>query len=128
MSNFRVRAELLCRYRNQTGVEIRAVDFGGLGGIEALDPGLPRLTPLYSGLTKAFKDEGYEERKDLFGAPYDFRLAGDGLQQVWLSCDVCDSLGQYFIPRLCRSTRYSRLTETVKNDNAEQCNDLSWTR
>ena len=70
------------RYRNQTGVEIRAVDFGGLGGIDALDPGLPSLTPLYSGLTKAFKDEGYEERKDLFGAPYDFRLAGDGLKQV----------------------------------------------
>ena len=72
----------LSRYRNQTGVEIRAVDFGGLGGIDALDPGLPSLTPLYSGLTKAFKDEGYEERKDLFGAPYDFRLAGDGLKQV----------------------------------------------
>ena len=72
----------MSRYRNQTGVEIRAVDFGGLGGIDALDPGLPSLTPLYSGLTNAFKDEGYEERKDLFGAPYDFRLAGDGLKQV----------------------------------------------
>ena len=58
------------------------MDFGGLGGIDALDPGLPSLTPLYSGLTKAFKDEGYEERVDLFGAPYDFRLAGDGLEQV----------------------------------------------
>lgn len=73
---------MLCRYRNQTGVAIRPVDFGGLGGVDALDPGLPRLTPLYSGLTKAFKDEGYKERVDLFGAPYDFRLAGDGLQQV----------------------------------------------
>ena len=66
-------------------MEIRAVDFGGLGGVDALDPGLPRLTPLYSGLTKAFKDEGYEERKDLFGAPYDFRLAADGLEQVLLA-------------------------------------------
>ena len=75
----------ICRYRNQTGVEIRAVDFGGLGGVDALDPGLPRLTPLYSGLTKAFKDEGHKERKDLFGAPYDFRLAGDGLEQVLLA-------------------------------------------
>ena len=64
------------------GVDIRPVDFGGLGGVDALDPGLPRLTPLYSGLTKAFKDEGYKERVDLFGAPYDFRLAGEGLQQV----------------------------------------------
>ena len=79
----------LSRYRNQTGVEIRAVDFGGLGGIDALDPGLPSLTPLYSGLTKAFKDEGYEERKDLFGAPYDFRLAGDGLKQVVLKSRCC---------------------------------------
>lgn len=125
MSHLRVWAELLCRYRNQTGVEIRAVDFGGLGGIDALDPGLPRLTPLYSGLTKAFKDEGYEERKDLFGAPYDFRLAGDGLQQVWLSCNVCDSLRQLFLPRPCGGRRYSRLTKASKNDDEEQCNDLS---
>ena len=33
----------LHRYRNQTGVEIRTVDFGGVGGIAALDPALPQV-------------------------------------------------------------------------------------
>ena len=74
---------MLRRYRNHDGVDIRAEDFGGLGGINALHPSLPRLTPMLSKLTQAFKDEGYQERKHLFGAPYDFRLAPDGLQQVW---------------------------------------------
>ncbi len=73
---------LTCRYRNHDGIEIRAVDFGGLEGIDALHPGLPRLTPMFSKLTQAFKDEGYQERRHLFGAPYDFRLAPDGLEQV----------------------------------------------
>ena len=70
------------RYSNQTGVEVRPLDWGGLGGLEALDPGLPQLTPLYRALAEALKDEGFVEREDLFGAPYDFRLAGDGLDQV----------------------------------------------
>ena len=35
------------RYHNQSGVEIRTVDFGGVGGIAALDPALPQvLIPL----------------------------------------------------------------------------------
>ncbi len=68
---------------NHDGIKIRAVDFGGLEGIDALHPGLPRLTPMFSKLTKAFKDQGYLERRHLFGAPYDFRLAPDGLEQVW---------------------------------------------
>lgn len=70
------------RYRNQTGVQIRPYDWGGLGGLEALDPGLPQLTPIYRALAQGLKDEGYKERVDLFGAPYDFRLAADGLEQV----------------------------------------------
>ncbi|MCJ1279377.1 hypothetical protein MMC21_007201 [Puttea exsequens] len=37
--------------------------------------------PMYRGLTKALKHEGYQERRDLFGAPYDFRMAADGLEQ-----------------------------------------------
>ena len=73
---------MVCRYRNCDGIEIRAVDFGGLGGIDALHPSLPKLTPMFSKLTKALKDEGYQERKHLFGAPYDFRLARMG----WNRC------------------------------------------
>ncbi|EIE25135.1 Lecithin:cholesterol acyltransferase [Coccomyxa subellipsoidea C-169] len=70
------------RYRNQTGVEIRPVDWGGLGGVESLDPSLPQITPVYKSLTEGLKKAGYKERVDLFGAPYDFRLAADGLEQI----------------------------------------------
>ncbi|CAL8461900.1 g1431 [Coccomyxa elongata] len=70
------------RYSNQTGVEIRPMDWGGLGGVESLDPSLPQITPVYKSLTEGLKKAGYAERVDLFGAPYDFRLAADGLEQV----------------------------------------------
>ena len=73
---------LHCRYSNQAGIEIRGRDFGGLGGIDTLAPGLPSLMPMYRGLTRALKHEGYQERRDLFGTPYDFRMAADGLEQV----------------------------------------------
>ena len=73
-------------------MEIGAADFGGLGGIEALHPDLPRLTLMFGKLTRAFKNEGYLERKHLFGAPYDFRLAADGLEQVCVHGVSCDSL------------------------------------
>lgn len=142
---------VLHRYRNQTGVEIRTVDFGGVGGIAALDPALPQvpflvvltykkcfntsfkvrirgrqvvldcrvglllviyntettilfnefarhvhmqplqsatlcfwvqLTSVYQELIDTLVEVGYEVRRDLFGAPYDWRLAADGLEQV----------------------------------------------
>ncbi len=31
------------RYHNQSGVNVRTVDFGGVGGIAALDPALPQV-------------------------------------------------------------------------------------
>ena len=71
-----------CRYRNQTGVQIRPLDWGGLRGLRALDPYLPQLTSVYGKLIKGLEAEGYQERVDLFGAPYDFRLAADGLEQA----------------------------------------------
>jgi lysophospholipase-3 len=70
------------RYQNQTGVEIRAYQFGNLSGIAALDPSLPSVSGTYEKLINGLKDAGYEEGKDIFGAPYDFRLAADGLEQV----------------------------------------------
>ena len=73
---------MLRRYRNQTGVQIRPLDFGGLGGLRALDPYLPQLTSVYGKLIRGLEAEGYKERVDLFGAPYDFRLAADGLEQA----------------------------------------------
>ncbi|KAK9850975.1 hypothetical protein WJX84_006128 [Apatococcus fuscideae] len=70
------------RYHNQTGVEIRPYDWGGLTGVAALDPDAPAYSGTYLELINGLKDEGYQERKDLFGAPFDFRLNAEGLQQV----------------------------------------------
>ena len=70
------------RYHNQTGVEIRPYQFGNLSGIAALDPSLSSVSGTYEKLISALIDAGYEEGHTLFGAPYDFRLAADGLEQV----------------------------------------------
>lgn len=41
-----------------------------------------QLTSIYQELIDALVGVGYEVRRDLFGAPYDWRLAADGLEQV----------------------------------------------
>lgn len=41
-----------------------------------------QLTSIYQELIDALVEVGYEVRRDLFGAPYDWRLAADGLEQV----------------------------------------------
>ena len=63
-------------------MEIRAYQFGNISGISALDPSLPTVSGTYAKLIEGLQDAGYSEGKDLFGAPYDFRLAADGLEQV----------------------------------------------
>ena len=71
-----------CRYYNQTGVEIRAYQFGNLTGVASLDPDLPSVSGTYEKLIDGLQAAGYAAGQDLFGAPYDFRLAADGLEQV----------------------------------------------
>lgn len=68
------------RYTNQPGVEIRPHDFGGLGGVAALDPSTAALTATYQPLISALESVGYRERETLWAAPYDWRLAADGLE------------------------------------------------
>lgn len=75
-------AHFACSYHNQEGIQIRPYDFGGLGGIYSIDPDLPGFTATYKPIIEKLKDAGYTENQDLFGAPYDFRLAGDGLESV----------------------------------------------
>lgn len=70
------------RYHNQTGVEIRPYDWGGLEGVAALDPDAPSYSGTYSELLKGLQAKGYTAKKDLFGAPFDFRLNAEALQQV----------------------------------------------
>ena len=50
----------------------------------ALDPDLPQATGTYDKLIQGLQAAGWTADKDLLGAPYDFRLAADGLQQVRL--------------------------------------------
>ena len=41
-----------------------------------------QATGYFADLIQALGEAGYRESTDLFGAPYDFRLAADGLEQV----------------------------------------------
>lgn len=82
----------LYSYSNQPGVEIRPYDFGGLGGIYSIDPDLPNWSATYKPIIDKLKENGYKEGEDLFGAPYDFRLAGDGLASVRLCCLLADTV------------------------------------
>jgi len=69
------------RYDNSKGVEVRAVDFGGVEGIKCLDPIYCSLTEYFAPVIDLLVENGYVLNETLFGAPYDFRLAGDGLEQ-----------------------------------------------
>lgn len=65
-------------YSNRRGVEVRPVDFGGLHGVYELDPIDPWITlPIFKPIIDRLKKHGYKAGKDLHGAPYDWRLAGD---------------------------------------------------
>lgn len=67
-------------YRNAPGVETRVSDFGSTSTLRYLDPNLKLLTGYMNTLASTLEEAGYEEGRDLFGAPYDFRygLAGPG--------------------------------------------------
>lgn len=97
-------------------MEVRAYQFGNLTGVEALNPAFPRVSGTYAKLVDGLKEAGYTEGKDLFGAPFDFRLAADGLEQVMhaavpveilgvvVSCSfdtMCRTLAVAFCPQCC---------------------------
>lgn len=65
-------------YSNRRGVELRPVDFGGIDGVYELDPMHSMITlPIFKPIVDSLRRDGYEVGKDLYGAPYDWRLAGD---------------------------------------------------
>ena len=68
-------------YSNARGVEVRAVDFGGVDGIKCLDPTFCSLSSYFAPVIDALVAKGYVPGESLFAAPYDFRMAGDGLTQ-----------------------------------------------
>lgn len=63
-------------------MQIRPYDFGGLGGIYSINPDLPNFSATYKPILDKLMAVGYKANEDLFGAPYDFRLAADGLEMV----------------------------------------------
>ncbi|KAA6393991.1 MAG: putative Lecithin:cholesterol acyltransferase family protein [Streblomastix strix] len=63
-------------YSSAEHVEIRPVDFGGVNGFTYLDPAYPKETDRFGSAIQHLQQMGYEVGKNLFGAPYDFRLSG----------------------------------------------------
>lgn len=68
-------------YSDTPGVQIDPyVDWGGVGGVAYLDPGLgplASLTGYFSALVEALIARGFTPGTNLHGAPYDWRLAPD---------------------------------------------------
>ena len=68
-------------YSSPQGVSIRALDFGGVGGLAYLDPSVRIPSAAYfEALIEALRSRAnYSVGVDLFGAPFDWRFAPDGL-------------------------------------------------
>lgn len=73
------------RIKNRTNVEVFTQDFGGEAAIRYVDSGLFGYTfiAILANLIDALHDLGYETRKDLFGAPYDWRNAPHNLDYYY---------------------------------------------
>jgi lysophospholipase III len=63
-------------FQNNPGVFLKPNDFGGLNGVNKLDhfDDLFGLTDVYQPMIEEFEKVGYVGGKNLFGAPYDWRL------------------------------------------------------
>lgn len=71
-------------YDNYPGVSINATsDFGGFDSMAYLDPTLATLMPYMAPLVQYFEGLGYTVGVDLFGAPYDWRIAADAQQDYF---------------------------------------------
>jgi hypothetical protein len=62
---------------NRTNVTVYVDDFGGTSSISYIDSGIAgiQIIPVLGLLIDYFKAQGYAEKVDLFGAPYDWRHA-----------------------------------------------------
>jgi lysophospholipase III len=98
------------QYSNKPGVTLDAsVDFGGVNGLNYLDSGVKLSAYFETLIEKLEKTLNYTVGKDLRGAPFDWRLAPDGLGQSIAGAASSES---YF------SRLKGLVEETVKqNDN-----------
>jgi lysophospholipase-3 len=70
-------------YRNKAGVTIDgSVDWGGVGGLEYLDPGVTASGYFHDVVQVLRTRLNYTVNRTLRAAPYDWRLAPDGFSQV----------------------------------------------
>ena len=67
---------------SQPGIKVEAVDFGGSEGISSADTGIFgwHIFEVFGPLLEYFKKKGYTIKKNIFGAPYDWRLAMVGIE------------------------------------------------
>jgi len=63
------------RFMNATGVDILVQDFGSTLGFEYLDPSFQRETIYFASIVQNLITVGYQRGKNIFGTPYDWRLA-----------------------------------------------------
>lgn len=64
-------------YTNTPGVELRVLDFGGVSGIDILDPDVPDTSQFQQIISSLSQRLGYVVGQNLHGAPFDWRLGGD---------------------------------------------------
>ena len=92
------------KIENDPNVRLDVHDFGGVNGISYIDKkgifGHHFIESFYH-LVKKFEKHGYVAKKDLFGAPYDWRLAVAGIEET-------------FYPQ------FKTLIETAYNQNENQ--------
>ena len=68
---------------SQPNIDIHTHDFGGVDGIsKVMSLGSIKLIESFSGMVDYLTEKGYEVRKNLFGAPFDWRLGIAGLNKT----------------------------------------------
>ena len=68
--------------RNNDGVTLKIPDFGNTTSVEYLDVGRSSYALYFGNMVDALIDLGYERKKSMFAAPYDFRKAANE-QDEW---------------------------------------------
>jgi len=82
---------MACQYNTDTktiesqpGIKVDVIDFGGAEGVSYADKGIAghHFFESFGPLFDYLKGKGYTVKKDLFGAPYDWRLAMAGIEKT----------------------------------------------
>lgn len=69
--------------RDPPGVESRVPEFGSIESVRHLDLKSPKLTKYFDAIIERYLKLGYQADRNLFAAPYDFRLAPQQLETTF---------------------------------------------